>query len=239
MERLQNAVRVWEQFFEYPGTFPTTAVTTGLIGKTTAAAGSPTISVVSGGEAQLTLDNTSEVQNLCLYGGDVLPFDIEDLLFFEALYRLSGTPGTGVEFAMGLTSARNDAIDSIAEAALIRNIASLAIVAESDDGTNNNDDKATGINVGTTVATSTLVHIDFGSGVFSQDPPTGPVGARANVLFSVGNSRQNLRRVCTNTRFDMSNYAGNLQFFAQLQKTSSTEVLTASIRGVRVGYKIP
>lgn len=238
MERLQNSVRVWEQLFEMPGTFPTAGNTAALVGKTTAAAGSPTIEVAAG-EAVLTLDSQNEVQNLCIHMLDVLPFDIEDLLFFEALYRLSGTPGTGVEFAMGLTSARNDAIDSITEAALIRNIASLAIVAETDDGTNNNDDVATGINVGTTVALSTLVHIDFGSGVFSQDPPTGPVGARANVLFSVGNSRGQLRRVAANTRFNMSQYAGNLQFFAQLQKTSSTETLSAYIRGIRVGYKIP
>lgn len=240
--RLKNDVRIAEFFFDFPGTPPDTGSGTGAgwVKKITKTAGSPTVTIANG-EAKLHLDAQEEVQNLCLYMDDVLPFDIEHLQFVEIACRLGAGLAAGVDFAIGVAGARNDAIDSIAYHALFRVLGDtggkLAVTCETEDGVNDVDDKATGINLGTT--DHSLLHIDFASGVLTKSPPSQSVGGRSNVLFSQSNSRGQLRRVCELTTFDMVNYTGNLQLIAQLQKTASTSTGDAYIRGFRVGYKLP
>ena len=84
----------------------------------TSAAGSPTVQSVSGGPMELTLDATNEVQNICLYMGDILPFDIDDLIRVEFLAKLSAGLAAQIMGMFGVISARNDTLDTIAEAAL-------------------------------------------------------------------------------------------------------------------------
>lgn len=204
----------------------------------TSAAGSPTV-VGNDGAMELALDDTEEVQNLCLYFGDKLPFDIDDLQQVDIWAKLTAAVDTEVSAAFGVASARNDAIDSIAAHALFRVIGNAGdtnpVTVETDDGTNDNDDVATG---DVLVATYKRFSIDFASGIKTVSP--GPsVGGKGNVLFSMDDARGNLRPVARTTQFDMSNYASGLQLFAQLQKTSATSEATLSIAGFDVRRRFP
>lgn len=203
----------------------------------TKTAGSPTVAAVSGGAMALTLDNANEVQNLCLYQGDILPYDIDDLIRIEILAKVSGIPAAATSLAFGLASARNDAIDSIDYAALFRAIGNATVVLETDDGVNNVDDASAD---GATITTSyKRFVIDFATGIKTQSAPSLSLGGKANTLFYVSNANGSLRQVGKNTSFNMANYAGNLQLFAQLQKTAAADTLTLSILGFDVEYKLP
>lgn len=202
----------------------------------TSSAGSPTIQGVNEGGIKLLFDNTSEVQNLCLYMGDVLPFKITDLVRAEFLVSCPATLDPATSLAFGLASARNDAIDSIAAHASIRCIGDNNVVVETDDGTNDKDDIATGLTLG---ATPKRFVIDFATGIFTKDPPSLSVGRTADVQFFGGNSNRSLRRVASGTRFDMSNYTSGLQVYAQLQKTADTNEDWLILHEVLVEYSVP
>lgn len=207
--------------------------------KDTSAAGAPTM-VGAGGEMVLTLAATEEIENLCLYFGDVLPYDIDHLLRVDFWARCSASLAVGVDVAFGLAAARNDAIDSIAYHALFRVIgaaaAAGAVTVETDDGVNDNDDKATGQTLAATLKRFT---IDFASGLTTISPPSASVGGKANVLFSMDNGSGLLTPVARNTRFDMSNYSSGLQLFAQLQKAAQADVASLYIRAIDVTRKEP
>lgn len=208
----------------------------GLVKADTSSSGSPTMKGVSGGGLALTLASTSEVENLCLYQGDVLPYDIDDLIRVEFVCKISASLDSSVQAAWGVASARNDAIDSITEAALFRVVGDNNVVVETDDGTNNNDDKSTGE---TLAASYKRFAIDFATGIKTQSPPSLSLGGKGDVRFYMDNANGQLRRVASGTAFDMSNYAGNLQLFAQLQKTAGTEVPVLTIGEICVEYKLP
>jgi hypothetical protein len=204
--------------------------------KITAAAGSPTIKSVSGGTLDLALDATSEVQNLCLYQGDILPFKIQDLIRLEIVASVSASLDASVSAAFGLAAARHDTLDSVTAHSWFRLQGSNALLVETDDGTNDNDDKATGITMGTALK---RFAIDF-TGVQTRQLPSSSLGNRANVAFFADNSGGDLRRVADTTLFDMSNYSATsgLQLFAQIQKTAGTAVGTLSIESFEVEYKV-
>ena len=174
----------------------------------TSSAGTPTYAVVDGsgsGEIAIDFDNTSEIQNVCLFQNDKLQYDID--LITEVAFRVKmnqAAVNAATSLAFGVAGDRNDAIDSIAQAALFRVVGSdstTAVVVETDDGTNNNDDVATG---------DTLINaykdflISFAAGT-------------NDVRFFIEG-----QPVATGTTFDMSSYTGSLQLFAQLQKTANT-----------------
>lgn len=202
----------------------------------TAAAGDPVVSLLTGGGIRLALSDTTEVQNLCLSFGDALPFDIDELIAIEFIAKTVATLDTATQIALGLASARNDAIDSIAEAALFRCIADNNVVVESDDGTNNNDDVATNLTLGTDWK---RFRIDFASRITTLEPPSVSTGRKTNIEFFMGNALGSMRRVADGTRFDMSNYAGGLQPFFQIQKTSDANADTLDLLEVCVEVKLP
>ena len=92
-----------------------------------------------------------------------------------------------------------------------------ALVVETDDGTNDNNDVATGTSLASTL--KTLV-IDFEAGL-------------SDVKFYVDGER-----VASSTTFDMSNVtaAQGVQPFVQLQKASGTGVASVTIREFEVIY---
>lgn len=184
----------------------------------TSAAGTPTVQGVTGGGIRLKHSSTAEVQNLCLYMGDVLPFDIDEIIKVEMVVKCTAALDASSSLAFGLAGARNDAIDNIAQAALFRCIGNNNVVCETDDGTNDNNDIATGQ---TLVATYKRFVIDFTERRTTQEPPSLSLGRKSNVTFYMGNAYGSLARVAEGTRFDMSNYSGGLQLFAQLQKTAN------------------
>ncbi len=205
--------------------------------KITAAGGSPTIKSGSGGAMELALDATNEVQNLCLYMGDVLPYDIDLIKRLRVLAKMStASLAATVTAVIGLASARNDDPDAIAAAALFKLAGSNAVVLETDDGVINNDDVATGETLGTTYKWLT---IDFSQGIQTVAPPGTCKGGKGSVGFAIDNAAGSHRAVAARTLFDMSNYSGNLQLFAQLQKTAATAVGTLSILQFEIDHHIP
>jgi len=198
----------------------------------TSAAGSPTVQT-NGKFMELALTNTNEAQNLCLYMGDVLPYDIDDLVQLDIWAKLSAALAAAVSVALGLASARNDDPDVIAEQALFRIIGNNNLLVESDDGTNNNDDVATGLTLSTTVR---RLSISFKEGINTVAGGLS-TGGKSNVIFSAENGQGNLRRVAETTRFNLEAYAGGFQPYFQIQKTADAATGTLSIERVRVVYR--
>jgi len=199
----------------------------------TSSAGTPTY-VVSSTGLTLTLANTNEVENVCLSFKDELIYDIDEVIRAEFLVA-AGTFGSTDTAVFGFASARNDDPDAIAAAALFKLAGSSTVVVESDDGTNDNDDKATGQTLGSTLK---RFAIDFKTGLFSQDPPSQSLGGKAALQFSISNASGALRRVASSTRFDMSNYTAGLQLYMQLQKTAATTTPSLTIKEIVVDHLV-
>lgn len=213
----------WD-FFGHEVFSPTAADNATFMIADTSAVGTPTYAVVDGsgsGEIAIDFDNTAEIQNVCLFQNDKLQYDIDLITQVEWRVKMNqAAMDAASSLAFGVTGDRNDAIDSIAQAALFRVIGAdntTAVVVETDDGTNNNDDVATG---------DTLVNaykdflISFAAG-------------KDDVRFFI-----NGQPVATDTTFDMSSYSGSLQLLLQLQKTAdaNTDGVTVdriAIRGRR------
>lgn len=200
------------------------------------ATGSCTIATGSDGSMQLVLDSTSEVQNGCLYFGDVLAYDIDDLIRVEFLTALSASFAAANMAAFGMASARHDTLDSVAAHTWFRIEGNNNVLAETDDGTNDNDDKATAQTLGTSFK---RFAIDFATGHQTIGPPGRSKGGKAAVQFFAGDANGLLRRVAESTNFDVSNYTAGLQPFAQIQKSTGTTTGTLSILEVSVEYRLP
>ncbi len=197
----------------------------------TSSAGTPTYVYVDGsatGEVALDFDSQSEIQNVCLSFGDTLCFDIDQIDSAEFWVKTNqATFDTATQLAFGLAGDRNDAIDSIAQAALFRVVGSdsqTAVVVETDDGTNDNNDVATGQVIGAAAYKRYL--IDFSQGT-------------SDVRFHMTDANSTQRRVASGTTFDMSNYTGSLQPIIQLQKTADTNTDGVTIDYVKITGRRP
>lgn len=214
----------WEVVYDFFGhdAFTATAGDNApLLIKDTSSAGTPTYALVDGsasGELAIAFDSTTEAQIVTLYQGNILQFDID--LITEVEYRVKTNQSTldsATTLVFGLAGDQNDAADSVAQNCWFRLAGSDAIVCETDDGTTDLDDKATG---------KTLVNaykdfkISFATG-------------KSDIRFFVDG-----QPVATGTTFDMSAYTGSLQVFLQHQKASdnNTDGVTIdriSVRGRR------
>ncbi len=197
--------------------FPTSAnIGTEWLVADTSASGTPTY-VRANDEAVLTLAATNEVENLCLYHGDALSFDIDLIQSIEMRVKIGASSFTsGSELVFGLGSARNDTTDSVAANAWFKLVGSSSIVLETDDGVNDNDDVSAGVALGTTYK---RFYIDF-------------TGGKSNVKFYVDGARVGASRL-----FDMSNYSSGLQPIVQLQKAANTNVDSVSVQYVEIFRK--
>jgi len=214
MSDLRDFEIVYDDFNGAVATFPTSAdpATPWLVADTSAA-GAP-VYTKGTSEATLTLAATSEVENVCLSFGDALDIDIDDIQRVEMRVKISASTMTsGSILAFGLGSARNDTLDSVTANAWFRmegaNSTTL-VYCESDDGVNDNDDKSSGVTLGTTFKEFV---IDF-------------TGGKSNVKFFIDG-----QRVASTTTFDMSNYTAGLQPIVQIQKAANTNA-----NGVVVDY---
>jgi len=170
----------------------------------TSSGGTPTYAPVADsgcGEVALTLDNTNEVQNVCLAHGDKLTIPAAKLKRYKARVKLSGTLNAAEMIAFGVCSARNDTIDSLAVHASFRVIgASTTVLLETDDATTDKDDVSSGVALSSTYKT---FEIDFSD--------------MANVRFTIDG-----QPVGRSTTFDMSAASGNVQPYFQIQKSAAT-----------------
>jgi hypothetical protein len=176
--------------------------------------GTPTYTVGGiNGEATLAFDNEAEAQNVCLFMSDRLNFDIDRLLRVEMAVKTVASLDSATSLAFGMASARNDAIDSITAHASFRLIGNNSVVVETDDGTTDLDDKATGT---TLVATYKRFVIDFSGGA-------------SNVKFYIDGVQ-----VAASTTFDMSAYTAGLQPYVQIQKTSDNNTDSVTVDYIKI-----
>ena len=214
MSDMRDFEIVYDDFNGAVATFPTSAdpATPWLVADTSSS-GAP-VYTKGTSEATLTLAATSEVENVCLSFGDALDIDIDDIQRVEMRVKISASTMTsGSILVFGVGSARNDTPDSVTANAWFRmeGVNSTTLVyCESDDGTNDNDDKSSGVTLGTTYKEFV---IDF-------------TGGKSNVKFFIDG-----QRVASTTTFDMSNYTAGLQPIVQIQKAANTNA-----NGVVVDY---
>jgi len=183
----------------------------------TSSAGTPTYTVGGiNGEATLAFDSQSEVQNVCLFQSDVLNWDIDLIQRIEMRVKTTATLDIATSLAFGLASARNDVIDSITAHASFRIIGNNTLVVESDDGTTDKDDVATGASLSDTYKKFV---IDF-------------TGGKSNVKFYVDGVR-----VAASTTFDMSGYTAGLQPYVQIQKTADTNTDSVTVDYIKIEGK--
>lgn len=193
----------------------------------------PTVQTDAAGLMKLSLTADSQVQNACLYFGDVLSYPIDLLVQVDFYAALTATFAAANIASFGVCSARADDPEATTAHAMFKCAGSNAAVISTDDNVRDTSNVATGYELGTTLRRFTM---EFASGVQSRlGAPS--LGGKANVLFSMDNDRGQLRRVGQAQLFDMSGYTGNLQPFAQIQKTSGTTTGVLSIQRITVTRK--
>lgn len=210
-----------------------------LLKKDTSSSGSPTLTTTADG-LKFTLASTNEIEVLTLYFGDVLSFDIDDLISMEFTLKGNVALGANETFVAGLGSAQNDDPDAVAANAWFKIVgaasANFTLLCESDDGVTDVDDKATGISL---PSSGTPLHrrlgIYFGEEVATRSPPSTSKGKQ--VVFRAQDANGVWRRVADNVAFDMSGYSSGLQPFFQLQKASGTGVPAISIQDLEIKYR--
>jgi hypothetical protein len=178
----------------------------------TSSAGAPTYTKGTSA-ATLTLASTSEVENVCLHFGDALDFDIDSILRIEFRAKVTATLDSATTIVMGLGSARADDPDTVAANAFFKLAGSNTLVVETDDGTTDDDDNATGATLSDTYKRFV---IDFS-------------GGKSNVKFYVDSVQ-----VAASSTFTMSGYSSGLQPIFQIQKTADTNVDALTIDYIKV-----
>lgn len=219
---ISRGVEVWKDMFDRAQAFTTTPGQNGWTIADTSSSGTPTYLCVTedGGAAKLTLAATSEAENVCLYQNDVLPFDLKKLQRVDFIAQVAGVDSATV-INFGIGSARADDEDTVAVNAWFKlegSASTSALVVETDDGTNDNNDVSTGT---TLASVYKKCSIDFSQGL-------------SDVRFFVDGER-----VAASTTFDMSAASAgqNVQLIAQIAKASGTGTPSITIARVEVAYQ--
>ena len=216
---VKAGTRKFVDHFDRAQALTTTPGMNGWTIKDTSAAGSPTYLCITedGGAVKLTCTSTSEAQILTMYQNDVLPLDLARLQSVWWVAKVEAIDAV-TSLVMGVASAQNDTLDSVAVNAWFRldgPTSTSAIVIETDDGTTDDDDNATGLTLSSGYKEFKL---DF-------------TGGLSNVRFymdgqPVGTGRFSLANVTAGQ---------NVQPFVQLQKASGTGVPSVTI--VQYGHE--
>jgi hypothetical protein len=216
MAGIQDFQTFYDDFNGTVATLPTSAdPATAWLVDDTSSAGTPTYTKGTS-EAVLTLDSEAEVENVCLHFGDALDFDIDLIQSIEFRAKVTATLDSATTIVMGLGSARADDPDTVTANAFFKLAGSNVVVCESDDGTRDNDDKATGVSLSSTYKRFV---IDF-------------TGGTSDVKFYIDGAR-----VASSTTFDMSGYSAGLQPIFQIQKASDTNADALTLDYVKVECK--
>jgi len=164
----------------------------------------------------LNLDSDNNAEQAVLYWGNQKGIDVAYQAYFQAVLALHTVPTTGVDVVWGMAGDHSTTRDNIAQNAWFRCQASGAVVCESDDGTTDLDDKATGITMAADMYH--VFQIDFTS--------------LANVKFYIDGTQ-----VATTTTFDLSDLGDAeavLQPYIGLGKASGTGVGCMYLDSVRI-----
>ena len=212
MAGLQDFQEFQDDFNGTVATLPTSAdpATPWLIDDVSSA-GAPTYTRGTS-EAVLTMATDVEAEVIALHFGDALDFDADSIIRMEFRAKTVATLDSTTTIVMGMGSARNDTTDSVTANAWFKLVGSNAVVCESDDGTTDNDDKATGT---TLVAAYKRFVIDFSN--------------KLDIKFYIDGVR-----VATSTTFTLSGYTAGLQPIFQLQKSSDSNADSLTIDYVKI-----
>ena len=217
-----RGVRCFYDLFDRAQALTTTPGMNGWTVADTSAAGTPTYlcTTEDGGAMTLTLASTSEAENVCMYLNDVLPWDLAQLEYVKFVAKVSGIDSV-TTLTMGVGSARNDTPDSVTVNAWFRMEGSAStsnVVVETDDGSSDLDDKATGQTLSSTYKTFV---IDFTNGI-------------SDVRFYIEGER-----VAASTTFTLASITAgqNVQPIVQIQKASGTGTPAVSIAMVEAKYR--
>lgn len=207
---------VWAADFRGAQAYTTTAGhMNGLVATTKVGSGTPTLLHVSDdvGAVAITLANDNEAQSQGLSHGDVLSFRLDKIQTFEFSAKVSGVDSVST-LCFGLGSAYNATEDSVATLAWFRIQGSGStsnVLCETDDGTTDKDDIATGTTLSSTYK---RFCIDFQNGL-------------GDVRFFIDGAR-----VAATTLFDMSAVAAGtrVQPYFMVDKASGTGVPALTIQ---------
>lgn len=157
-----------------------------------------------------------------LHFGDVLVYDIDDLLDVEYLFKISDWDANA-EAVLGMSSAYNADPDVIAQSAWFKVAGGSNgrnLVVETDDGTTNLDDQATGVEV--PVDTWMRCRIDFATGIQSVSPPGTSIAGKGSLKFTATDANGYCQHFSFPQHMDMSAYSGGLQLMFGLRQVSGT-----------------
>jgi hypothetical protein len=235
---MSRNTRIYRYDFRGHQAFPVTASGAGTPWTLadTSAAGAPTAGGLTGGGYRLGFAANSEVENLCLYFGDVLAFDIDELIRFSIICKTVASLTATGSIAFGLGSARNDTITSITNCALFRLINDNNVVIRTTDGTTTKNSIATGL---TLKDTWKRFEMNFAERNTTVDPPSVSLGRKSNIGFYGANDNGSVRRVASGTRFDMTACTTGLQPMIQLQRTADTDLDTFDVLEIEVEVNLP
>jgi len=188
------------------------------------------------GGVSLAMTAANEVQEAQLHWGDALILDVGDIYAYMFDFRFTTLPGAASVAVMGLASESEPAgscdEDTIPEHVWfkIEGAASTsAIVAESDDGTTDVDDKATGVSVSAN---------NWHRACFDFKTQVDGLADIAMYLTSAHgpSGSRRLRRVATGSTFRLDNYTTNkgLQPYFAILKASGTNTGTLQVANVKV-----
>ena len=194
----------------------TYSTTPGFNGWTTVLTGTtPTAVNNDGGGFTGACNAANEAQLVVLYQKDMLAFDVDELQYMEFFAKVAGVDAV-TTIVLGLASAHNTTLDSVATNAWFRMQGSAStsnLLCESDDGTLDLDDKATGTTLADTLK---KFHIDFTNG-------------KDDVRFFVNDAR-----VSPTVTFDIGAATGKVQPYFAVAKASGTGTPSISVQGVKV-----
>lgn len=171
---------------------------------------------IATGVWRLHIHATNEAEDAVLYWGDQTSVCVLNDVQFEAVVDMATLPTTGVVAVFGMAGDHNLDKDTVAESAWFRMDASGVIKVETDDGTTNTDDTATGI---TAVAgTANVFRIDFSD--------------LSDVKFYIDGAR--VAGATTHDISALTTTTGLMQPYFSLDKASGTGVADMDIDAVRI-----
>ena len=211
-------VQRWCDRFDRAQALTTTPGQNGWTVADTSSSGTPTYLTTADG-LKLTLASTSEAEIVTAYQNDVLAFPIDKIQSVSFIAKVAAVDAV-TTLVMGLATGQNDTSDSVTNLAWFRlegSVSTSAIVAETDDGSLDNDDVSTSTSLAAVFKKFT---IDFEAGL-------------SNVKFYIDGER-----VAGATTFDMSNVTSGqgVQPYFQIQKASGTGVPSVTVREVEIVY---
>jgi len=170
------------------------------------------------GAVSIALDSDNNAEDGVLYWGDQRAVNLKAGAIFETRIDMAVIAGTGVSMVWGLAGDHNLDKDTVTEAAWFKLDASAAVVCETDDTTNNNDDIASGVTM--VAGTYNVFRIDC--------------TVLSDVRFYIDGAS-----VATGTTFDMSNLTDAeavMQPYFSIDKGATTEVGSLLIDYCRVWW---